>query len=119
VLALVADEIGEGKAVVDGDVVGARARRATVVLEQIGGAGHSAAELADAMAFAGPVAAQRSAKMIVPLRPARRKAAHLVAAGADIPGLGNQLDSGEGRVLPDRGEEGCTPIKTGAPASER
>src|SRR5262249_37032273 len=106
VLALVADQVGEGEAVMNRHMIDARARRAPVAPEQIGGAGHSAAEFADAIAFAGPVTSQRSAKLVVPFRPARRKGAHLVASGTHIPGLGNQLDARQSGVLSDRGEEG-------------
>ena len=59
VLALVADEIGEREPVVHGHVVDARARRAAMMLEDVGGAGHPRRHFADQAALAGPVAAQR------------------------------------------------------------
>ena len=119
VLVLVAHEIGEREAVMHRDVVDAGARAAAVVVEQVGGAGHAAADLAEQVAFAAPVAAQRSAIMIVPFRPAGRKAADLIAAGADVPRLGDQLDAGQHRILPDRGEERGAAVEAVWSAAER
>ena len=75
------------------------------MVEHVGRAGHAAAEFAEQTAFSRPVAAQSSAEVIVPFRPAGRKASDLIAAGADVPRLGDQLDVGEHRILPDRSEE--------------
>ncbi len=47
-----------------------------------------------------PPGAHVVAELVVPLGPARRKAAHLVAAGSDVPWLGHQLDARQHRVLP-------------------
>src|SRR6202012_3539496 len=49
--------------------------------------------------FRAPEVARRVAKLVVPFRPARREAADLITAGAAIPGLGDQLDGCEQRVL--------------------
>ena len=52
-----------------------------------------------------PDVAHRVAVHAVPLRPEHREVAHLVAARAEIPGLGDQLDLREHRVLVDHVEE--------------
>ena len=72
-LLLVAHEVGERETVVHGDVVDARPRTAAVVIEQVARGGHAPAEIAEKMRFARPVAAQRAAEEVVPLRPAGGK----------------------------------------------
>ena len=49
--------------------------------------------------LAAPEIAHGVAEFVVPLGPARREPADLVAAGAAIPGLGDQLHRGEHRIL--------------------
>ena len=71
-------------------------------------------EVADQVAVAAPEAARGLAVEVVPFRPAGRKAADLIAAGADVPWLGDQLDVGEHRVLPHRGEERRVAIEAAA-----
>src|ERR1700731_5455773 len=88
-----------------GDMVDAGAWRAAIVMIDVGRAGHAAGDFADQAAFAAPVAAHRAAIAVVPLRPLRGKAADLVAAHAEIPGFGDQLDGSQYRILPDGGEE--------------
>src|SRR5262249_34889903 len=111
VLALVADEIGKREPIMNSHVVDAGARAATVVMKKIGRAGHAAAKLADEIAFPGPVATQRAAKAVVPLRPARRKRTDPIAAGTKIPRLGDQFGARQDRVLPDGRKEGHATIK--------
>ena len=53
-----------------------------------------------------PPAPHRVAKPVVPLEPARRETAQLIPAGAEIPGFGDQLHTGQHRVLGD-GLEKC------------
>ena len=91
VLLVVAEEIGQRETVMDGDVVDAGARLAPVMVEQIGGGGHAARHFADQAAFAAPVAPHGAAIAVVPFRPLRGKCADLVAAHAEIPGLGDEL----------------------------
>ena len=57
------------------------------------------------LAERAPEVAHGVAVDAVPLRPQDREVAHLVAAGADVPRLGDELDLGEDRVLVDRVEE--------------
>src|SRR5690606_40437778 len=68
-------------------------------------AGEARAELAVVPRLAHPEGADRVAIAVVPLAPAGREVAELVAAGADVPGLGDQLRAREHRVLGDRLKE--------------
>src|SRR4029079_13087465 len=115
----VAREVGERKSIMHGDVVDARPGPASVVVAEVGRAGHAAAELADEIAFACPVAPQRAAEMVIPFRPSGRKAADLIAARPNIPRLGTELHAGKHRILPDRGEEGGGTTEAVGLAAER
>src|SRR5262249_10004837 len=83
------------------------------------GPGQAPAELADKIAFAGPVPTQHATEAIVPLRPPRGKAADPIALGTEIPRFGNQLDSGQNRILSHSGEESHAAVKAVDPAGER
>src|SRR6185437_2497562 len=106
VLVLVARPIVQRKAVMHRDVVDRGTRPAPVVLELGRRAGHAMGEIADQIAVAAPEAPRGLAVEVVPLRPAGRKGADLIAAGPDIPRFGDQLYVAEHRVLPHGGEEG-------------
>ena len=67
-------------------------------------------ELADGALLAAPEVADGVAVLAVPLGPLRREVAHLVAAGADVPRLGDQLDLADDRVLLHEVEEGRQPV---------
>src|SRR5262249_22051385 len=101
VLALIADDVGEGEAVMDGDMIDTRSRAAAALMEQISGAGQAAPQLTDEAAIAAPVASQYAAELVVPFRPAGRKTAHLVAAQADVPRFRDKFHVGQNRVLTD------------------
>ncbi len=101
-LCVVADEVAQREAVVRGDEVDARVRRPAAAPVQIRRAGEAAREFADQPAVASPVRAHRVAVLVVPLRPARRKVADLVAAFAEVPRLGDQLDARQHRILAER-----------------
>ena len=107
VLLVVGDEVGEREAVVGGDEVDRRERVAAVVLVEVARAGQPLGELAD-VRLAAPEVAHRVAVDAVPLRPQDREVADLVAARADVPRLGDQLDLREHRVLMDDVEERAT-----------
>lgn len=64
------------------------------------------------MGVAAPELAGRIAKLVAPLAPVCWKAAQPVAAGADIPWLGNQFHMGQNRVLADRIEKAAIKVKT-------
>ena len=118
VLVLVADQIGEREAVVDGDMIdlacgprpswriAAPMRSARWPCRRAG-------------RHRPPVAPQRLAIDVVPLRPAGRKAADLIAAKPDVPRFGDQLDVGENRILPDRGEEHAVRVERRGAAERR
>ena len=60
--------------------------------------------------LAAPVVAHGVAVLAVPLRPQAREVAHLVAALADVPRFGDQLDLADHRVLLDEVEERRQPV---------
>ncbi len=86
---------------------------------QVRRAGQAARELADQSVVALPVGAHRVAVLVVPLGPAGREVADLVAAGAEVPGLGDQLDVGQHRILADDVEERAEPVDVVQLAGER
>src|SRR6185312_11280525 len=119
VFALIGEEIGEGKPVVDGHVIDARARASAAVLELQRRAGHGMRHVADQIAFAAPEPAGSLAVDVVPFRPAGREAADLIAAEPDVPRLGDQLDVGEHRILQDCRKKRSVAIEAGLPAERR
>ena len=81
VLVVVRDEVRQGEAVVGRDEVDARVRPAPAVLVEVAAPREPEPELAEAMPpRAAPEVAQRVPITAVPLRPAHREIAHLVAA---------------------------------------
>ena len=109
-LVIVRDEIAQREAVVRRDEVDAGGRMAAVMLIEIGTAGEARGEFRERGIHAAPIIARRVAVFAVPFRPARRKIADLIAAVADIPRLGNQLDAGNERVLVDNIEKRAEPV---------
>ncbi len=105
VLVVVADEVSEREAVVGGDEVDAGVGFAAGRLVQVRAAGQPIAEFAERSGLASPEVAHGVAVLPVPLRPERREVAHLVAALADVPGLGDELDLADDRILLDEVEE--------------
>ena len=105
VLLVVADEIAEGEAVVRGDEVDAGVGLAAVVLVEVAGAGEAVGEVGELAGVALPEAADGVAVLAVPLGPEDGEVADLIAAFADVPGLGDEFDVGEGGVLVDGVEE--------------
>src|SRR6266849_3729962 len=87
---IVAEQIRQREAVMDGDVIDAGTRRAAIMVEQVGRTGHAAGDFADQAAFTAPVAPHRAAIAVIPLRPLRRKRTDLITAKPEIPGLGDQ-----------------------------
>src|SRR5690606_37342951 len=110
VLVLVGDEVVQGETVVAGDEVDGGGRTPAVVLVQVAGAGQPGGELRQRGRLAAPQVADRVAVAAVPLGPPGREVAHLVAAGTDVPRLGDQLDLGEHRVLLHQVEERAQPV---------
>ena len=87
--------------------------------EDVGGAGEGGGELAEHVRVAAPEAADAVAVAVVPFEPGRGEAAELVAAGADVPGLGDHDAVGEQRVGGDLVEKAGVRIEAaGAGAGE-
>ena len=82
---------------------------AAVRLVQVARTGEPARELGDRRVTA-PEVAHRVAVHAVPLGPEDREVPHLVAAGADVPRLRDQLHLREDRVLMDHVEERREPV---------
>src|SRR5690606_30136770 len=105
VLALVAHQIVQREAVVTGDEVDAGEGAAVASVENIARAGQAGRKLRHLPLIATPKAASAVAVAAVPLRPPRRKAAQAVAAGSQIPRLGDELHAREHRILLDGGKK--------------
>ena len=117
VLVVVGDEIVQREAVVRGDEIDAGPRLAAAAVEDVGRAAEPRRQRRR-RGFRSPVIAHRVAVLVVPLRPARRKAADLVAAGTAVPRLGDQLHLGEPRILHHRLHEAVVRIEAARLARE-
>src|SRR6185503_2399884 len=87
VLLLVGHEIVEREAVMSRDEVHRGPWLATALVEEIGGGSDAGSQFGQLAVLALPVGADRIAIFVVPLGPAGRETADLVAAGAAIPRL--------------------------------
>src|SRR5262249_25760101 len=101
VLVVVARPVVQGETVMRRDEIDAGPAPPAVAVEDIAGAEHARRERCG-MRLAAPEVAYGVAELVVPLGPARRKAADLIAAGAGVPGLGNQFHGGQAWVLVHR-----------------
>ena len=109
----------EREPVVGGEEVDAGERAAAVFLVEVGRAGDAVGELAQALFLTAPEVAHAVAVLAVPLLPLGGEVADLVAALADVPRLGDQLDLADDRVLLDEIEERRQPIDVVQPAGQR
>ena len=105
VLAVVGDQVGEGEPVMRGDEIDAGVGAPPGPLVQVGAAGQPVGEIRQGVVSATPVVTDGVAVAPVPLRPQGREVAHLVAALADVPGLGDELDLAHHRVHLNEVEE--------------
>ena len=110
VLRVVADEVAQGEAVVGGHEVDAGEGRAALVRVEVAGARQPRGELGQHAALGPPVVADAVAVLAVPLAPAGREVADLVAALTHVPRLGDQLDLVQDGVLLDEVEERREPV---------
>src|SRR5690606_22632955 len=94
-----------------GDEVDAGVGSAAVVGVEVATAGQAVAELGGLAGVAAPEAPDRVAVAAVPFRPGHGEVADLVAAGADVPGLRDELHLGEHGVLVDDVEEGAEAVR--------
>ncbi len=88
---LVADDVGQREAVMACNEIDAGERRSATPLEDVRRTAQTLRELAGGVVVTAPEAAHGVPEAIVPLRPVPREMAELVAAGARVPGLGDQL----------------------------
>src|SRR5215211_2479522 len=102
---VVADQVLQRETVVRADVVDRRVGLPARRLEDLPRSGHDPRQRRQLVWVAAPETARDIAELVVPFAPARRKAADLVAAGTEVPGLGNELHLAQDRVLPDGSEE--------------
>ncbi len=105
VLLVVADQVPQREAVVGHHEVDRGRRPPVGVRVEVGRAGDPGRELTEGSGLPAPVVAHRIAVLAVPLAPQRREVADLVAAVPEVPGLRDQLDLGDHRVLLDDVEE--------------
>src|SRR5690606_15292917 len=95
----------QGEAVVGGDEVDRGERPAATLVVEVAGAGEALGELRQLAFVALPEGPRAVAEAVVPFHPAGREAADLVAAGAAVPGFGDQLELAQHRVLAAGDEE--------------
>ena len=120
VLAVVGDQVAQREAVVRGDEVERRRGRAAV--EDVLRAGEPPAHVGGRLAAVRGAAPERAdvvAVGVVPLGPRRPERAEPVAAGADVPRLGDELHLAQQRVLVHRGEERRALVEVHPLARER
>ncbi|MNJ50316.1 hypothetical protein D3C77_455850 [compost metagenome] len=111
VLVVVRDQVAQGETVVGGDEIHRGIGPAPAAVEQLARGGHARGKVGQLTFVALPEGPYRVAKAVVPFGPAGGEVAHLVAAGATVPGLGDQLDLAEQRVLATGHEEAVTFIE--------
>ena len=105
VLVVVAHEVTQREAVVGDDEVDRRVRTAAVVGVEVRRAGEAGGELAHGGVLAAPVVPDGVAVLAVPLGPQGWEVAHLVAAFAEVPRLGDEFDLADDGVLLHEVEE--------------
>ena len=117
-----ADQVAQREAVVRDDVVDRFHRLAPVRLQALRRARQRLRELASGDRAAKPERPHGVAETVVPLQPAVGEVAGLVAAGTDIPGLGDQLavipEPSQHRVLANGREKRPLPVETQVAASQ-
>ena len=110
VFLVVGHQVCQREAVVAGDEIDAGTGSPPGGLVEVRGAGQPGGELAEGGRFAPPVVADGVAVLAVPLPPEAGEVTHLVAALADVPRLGDQLDLADHRILLHQVEEGAEPV---------
>ena len=88
------------------------------MLVEIRRSGYAGGELAEAGMLAAPEVPDGVAVLAVPLRPLRREVTDLVAAGSDVPGLGDEFDLADRRILLHEFEERAQPVDVVEPAGQ-
>src|SRR5579862_5795055 len=90
-----------------------------LMIEHVGRALQTRSERTAQPAIAAPEAADFGAIFVVPLGHPGRMVAELVATRTDVPGLGNQFDARQDRILHHGIEEARAGIETAVLASKR
>lgn len=98
--AVKADNIMKAETVMGGNKIDTAPDVTVHIVKHIAGTGQAAGQFGGLILVAFPEAANIIAVFVVPLPPAGRKSTDLIAAVADIPGFGNQLDTAGLRILP-------------------
>src|ERR1700728_2030080 len=104
-LLLVRSHVGERKAIVRCDEIYRRPRLSEAAVKQIRGTSQARRKIGAQPCVAAPETAHGIAEAVVPFGEARRMIAELIAAGADVPRLGNQLALRQDRMLAERVEK--------------
>ncbi len=117
VLLLVRDEVGEGEAVVRHDEVDAFRGRGGAG-KQVARARHAGRDLAAHAGIAAPETARRVAEAVVPFGEGGAKGPEPIAAGAEVPGLGDEASAAENGVFGERLEKKSVGIKAVRSAAE-
>ena len=92
-------EIAQCEAIVGRREVYARPGPAPGMFEQVARAVQAAGEFRQLLRVTAPKAANGITIAVVPLAPAGGKSAELIAARADVPGFGDQFDTGKYGIL--------------------
>src|SRR5208337_1651082 len=104
VFVVVADESAQTEPVVAGDEIDAGMGMTAAVVVEIGTAAQAGGEFTGGTGTL-PKATDFIAIASIPLGPAGRVVSHLIAAHADVPGFGNELDVVQNGVLANRVEK--------------
>src|SRR5438477_381809 len=107
----VADEAAkvlQSKTVMNGDEIDACPGTPTAPVEDVGRSSHARRQIGDETLISPPKSSDSVAVVCVPLGPAWREVAELVAVRTEIPRFRNQLYPGQNRVLTDCVEESTT-----------
>src|ERR1700731_4715049 len=115
----IAHRVGQGISVVRRGVVDGGPRAPRPPVEKIARSGKSRREVLTLAGVAPPEAPQPVAESIVPFGETRWVLTELIAARTDVPGLRNQLDAREDRILAQRVEEPGAGIEAVQLAPER
>ena len=116
-LVLEGGEVGERETIMRGDEVDP-ARGAMFCAKYFGRTGEPRCQRAEHTAIPAPEAADVIAVLVVPFPPAAGEIAGLIAAGANIPWLGNQLQPAQQRVLGNGRQQRRGGIKAGIAARQ-
>ena len=84
---------------------------AVAVVKNVAGTGKPAGKFRRLILVAFPETTDYIAVAVVPFAPARGKSSQLIAAVADIPRFGDELDLGDDRILFDDVDERDTPSR--------